>query len=415
MKAYLFGRLTPALEARRRLLRAVRPVERTERVAIGSAFGRVAAESLRAATAVPPFDRANWDGYAVRSVDLRAASRRHPILLRVVGEVFAEGRFPRRLRAGEAVAVATGAAMPAGADALEIFEESERHGDRLRLRRPVVPDARISPAGDDFPKGRTLATAGELLGPAAIGSLASSGVARVPVYARPIVAIVPNGNELRAPGARLRGGEIFESNTAALSAVLEAAGCHVITYAPVADDPRRIERTLAAALRKADLVIATGGSSVGERDHLPRIFPRLGRLLFHGVAVRPGKPTLAADAGGRLLLGLPGHPTSCLLNMHWMVLPALRRLARLPGPGWTEATARLQGGAAAMTPGLATVLPLRLDGERAWPTFRGSAATRSLAGANGFAVLPPGRRTVAAGARLTVYRLDPPLGAPGRG
>ncbi len=415
MRAHLFGKLTPALEARRRLLAAVRPVTAVESVPVTEAFGRVAARTARASVDVPAFSRAHWDGYALRSRDVREARSDRPVALRIVGEVFAEGGYSEALRPGEAVAVATGGAIPPGADALEIFEEVSRNGPRVLIRGPVPVGARISPPGSDFAKGTVLAPEGAPLTPAALGAVAASGVASVVVYARPVVAIVPNGNELRAPGSRLGRGEIHESNTAALAAVLEAAGCRPAPRAPVRDDPSSIESALRSALRTSALVLATGGSSVGERDYLPPVLPKLGRLLFHGVAVRPGKPTLAADADGTLVLGLPGHPASCLLNMHWLVLPVLRKLARLPGPGWSQRTVRLRGPVSATTPGLATVVPLRLRDGDAWSTFRGSAATRSLTTADAFSILPAGRARLASGTRIRACVLDPPLGSPGRG
>ena len=415
MEAHLFGRLTPALEARRLLLREVRPIERVEEVPVTEAFGRIAARPLRARHDVPAFPRATWDGYALRSRDVRGARPDRPVELVVVGEVFAETTYPGTVLPGTAVAVATGASLPRGADAVEIFEEVERRRSSVVLHAPVRSGARIAPAGSDLKRGAVLARAGERLGPASLGAIAASGLGTVAVYARPIVSIVPNGNELRRPGERAGPGQIFESNNASLAAVLHATGCEPRALPPVRDDASAIESALRRALRDSDLVIATGGSSVGERDHLPRLFPRIGRLLFHGVAVRPGKPTLAARCGDRLLVGLPGHPTSCLLNMHWLMLPVLRRLARQPGPGWTVEALPLRGAAAAPTPGLATVVPLRVRDRGAYPTFRGSSAIRSLQGANGFAILPPGTAEVRSGRRVRVHRLDPPLGEAGRG
>ncbi len=412
-EAHLFGRLTPALAARRALLRAVRPIDRTESAIVTEAFGRVAARAVRAPRNVPPFARATWDGYALRSADLRGASPSRPRELRVVGEVFAEGGFRGRVGPGEAVAIATGGAVPPGADAVEIFEEVVREGPTVRLHAPLRPGSRIAPVGDDLRRGELLVRPGEVLGPATLGAVAACGVPSLEVFARPIVAIVPNGNELRPPGSRARAGEIYESNNASLSAVVSGAGGVARPVPPVADDAKALERTLRAALRGADLVIATGGSSVGERDHLPTILPKLGELLFHGVAVRPGKPTLAARAGRKLVLGLPGHPTSCLLNMHWLVLPALRRLARLPGPGWTERTVRV---AASLPPAgrtMASVVPLRVHAGAVSSTFHGSSAIRSLRDAEAFAFLPPGHAAVPRGSRLTVFLLDPPLGRPG--
>ncbi len=415
MRAHLFGALTPALEARRRLLTAVRPIRRVESVAVDAALGRISSRTIRAPADVPSFARAHWDGYAVRARDVRGARAARPIALRIVGEVFAEGGYSSPLRSGEAVAVATGGAIPRGADAVAIFEDVTVEGGRVQLRAPVAVGARISPPGSDFEKGTVLADAGERLGPAALGAAAAAGLAKLSVYARPVVAVVPNGNELRPPGAALRRGAIHESNNAALSAVISGAGGIPAPRAPVRDDPHAIKAALRSALRTSDLVLATGGSSVGERDYLPQILPKLGRLLFHGVAVRPGKPTLAAEVGGKLVIGLPGHPASCLLNAHWMVLPVLRRLARLPGPGWTERRVRLAADVAGSGPGLATVVPLQIRGDRARSTFKGSAATRSLRGADGFAVLPAGSPGARAGASLRACLFDPPLGTAGRG
>jgi len=414
MEMHAFGRLTSVAVARRRLLAAARPIGRTESLRVETAFGRVAAQTVRAPFPVPSFSRTTWDGYAVRSADTLSAAPEQPVVLHIVGEVFAEQRYTKRLRAGETVAIATGGAIPRGADAVVIFEEVERRGATIRVHRPVNAGDRISTPGHDFPRGARLVERGEELTATALGTLAACGVPTVRVYARPVVAVIPNGNELLSPGDPPRAGMIFESNNATLAAVITASGAEARTGAPVRDDPRAIERALRRALRHADIVLATGGSSVGERDHLPRILPKLGTLLFHGIAVRAGKPTLAARAGSKLVIGLPGHPTSCLANMYWLVLPVLRKVGRRPGPGWTDGWAVLGSDAVAPSPGLATIVPLRFERGRAYTTFRGSSIITSLSGATAFALLPPGRRVVRAGQRIRVHHLLPPLGAVAR-
>jgi molybdopterin molybdotransferase len=414
MEMHAFGSLIPVRVAQRRLLRAIVPLERTESAPVVSAFDRVAAATVRAPIPVPAFARATWDGYALKSVETRAARPRSPVTLRVVGEVFAETTFGRPLGRGEAVAIATGAALPQGADAVVIFEEVEREGDRVRVPRFVRVGDRIARPGDDISRGTRLAHRGDLLGPADLGAIAACGVPTVRVYARPVVEVVPNGNELVVPGGRLRRGSIYESNNATLAATILAGGGIPRLNPPVPDDPRRIEGALRTAASRSDLVLATGGSSVGERDHLPRIFPRLGKLLFHGIAVRPGKPTLAVRAGRTVVVGLPGHPTSCLANMLWLVLPALRLLGRRPGPGWSEEWATLGAEAMAPSPVMSTVVPLAFRGNRVYSTFRGSSSIASLRGTTAFAILPPGRREARAGARIRVFRLDPPLGSRSR-
>lgn len=413
MEMHAFGRLTPVDVARRRLLAASRPIDRVEEVPVEESFGRVAAATVRAPFPVPSFARTTWDGYALRSSDTRAARPDRPVSLTVVGEVFAEEAYSGRLGPGEAVAIATGGAIPDGADGVVIFEEVERADATIRLLRPVARGDRIDRPGHDFSRGSALVRKGEEISAPGMGTLAACGVPMVPVFARPVVALLPNGNELLAPGSPPRPGRIFESNNAAVAAVVQAAGGIPRPSRSLPDDPEAIEEAIRRALETSDLVLATGGSSVGERDHLPRILPRLGTLLFHGIAVRAGKPTLAARVGDRLVVGLPGHPTSCLANMYWLVLPVLRRLAHRPGPGWREGWAVLGRDAMAPSPGLATVVPLRFERGRAYSTFRGSSIITSLSGATAFAMLPPGRKVVRAGARIRVHHLLPPLGPGG--
>jgi len=413
MEMHAFGRLTPVGVARRRLLEAARPVDRVERVRVEGAFQRVLAGDVRAPVPVPSFRRTTWDGYALRSRDTIGARKGQPAELRVVGEVFAEQTFPGVLHRGEAVAIATGGAVPSGADAVVIFEEVERKDRALRVFRPIPKGDRISPPGHDFPRGSLLAREGEELSAPALGAIAACGIPTVTVYARPRVAVLPNGNELLAPGERTRVGRIFESNNATIASVVLAAGGIPEVHPPIPDRAVRIERAIRSALATADLVLATGGSSVGERDHLPRILPKLGPLLFHGIAVRAGKPTLAVRSGRKLVVGMPGHPTSCLANMYWLILPVLRRLAHRPGPGWTDGWAVLGSDAAAPTPGLSTIVPLRFENGRAFTTYRGSSVITSLAGATAFALLPPGRRVVHRGEKVRVHFLDPPLGRGG--
>jgi molybdenum cofactor synthesis domain-containing protein len=389
-----FGRLLPLPTAQRRAWNAIAPIREREEVPLGEALGRVAAVAVRAPRDVPEFARATWDGYAVRSRDTQGASPAAPAVLRVMGDVFAEGRYRRALRAGEAVAIATGGALPQGADTVAIFEEADLRDGSISLTRPRAPKERVAEPGDDFPRGTILVRAGAVFDPAALGAVGAIGRGRVPVLRQPTVGLLPNGNELLPLGAPRRRGAIYEINNLTLGSIVRAAGCLPRPVPPVGDDEAGLTRAIRRGIASNDLLVVTGGSSVGEHDFLPAIFPRIGRLLFHGVAVRPGKPTLAAVVGGRLVLGMPGHPTSCLANGFWLLLPALRRLAGLPGPGWTDALVTLQGEIPVPNPKMTTVVPLHIERGRARPTFRDSSAITSLAGANGFVLLPPGSPVV---------------------
>lgn len=409
MRMRPFGRLIPMETAVRRTLAATRPVVGSEAVPLAGALGRVSDETVRARRPNPAFARATWDGYAIRAADTASASRRSPVSLTVVGEVFAEGRLDRPIRSGEAAAIATGGAMPAGADAVLIFEEAGRVGATVRATRRILKGDRVARPGDDFPKGTVLVRVGEPLDAARLGALGAAGRDSLRVRRRPVVTLVPNGNELRPLGAPLPRGAVHEINNLSLGALIASVGATVRAVPPVPDDPARLERTIRAAERSSDLVVVTGGSSVGEHDYLPGLFPKIGRLLYHGVAVRPGKPTLAARGPHSLLLGMPGHPTSCLSNGFWLLLPVVRRLAGLPGPGWIDGASVLAEPVRAPSPTMASVIPLRVASGKAYPTFRDSSAITSLSGANAYAVLAPGARRPRVGATLPVRRLLPPL------
>jgi molybdopterin molybdotransferase len=412
MKMRPFGHLLAAEVARDRLLAAVRPVRGTEALPLSAAIGRVAAREYRAPFQVPGFARATWDGYALRAAETRVARRGSPARFALVGEVHAEDTLGRPLAKGEAVAIATGGALPRGADSVIIFEETRVIGGQLIVSRRVSTGERVAEPGDDFLRGTRLVRRGEELTPAALGALAAVGRTDVRVYVRPTVTVIPNGNELVAPGGRLRRGQIFETNNTTLGSVITATGGTPKVVPPIEDDPAAIERAIRVALETSDLVLVTGGSSVGDHDYLPEIFPRLGRLLFHGIAVRPGKPTLAAVHRSKLVIGMPGHPTSCLSNGYWLLLPVLRRLAQRSGPGWVDMRVRIAEGYSVPTAGLSTVVPLAVERGLGRPTFHDSAAITSLSGANAFAFLPPGKSRLRRGETVTAHLLPAPISAP---
>ena len=412
MKMRPFGKLLPLEDAVRRVLSAARPVDRSGTLPLGDALGRVSAETYRAPFSVPRFSRATWDGYAFRSVETRKATRRHPTRFQVVGEVFADHGLTRPLRAREAVAIAAGGRLPPGADTMAIFEEVGRSGTEVTVPRFVRVGERVAITGADFRRGQVLVRRGEVLDPAAIGSLGAAGRTGIRVFSRPRVTVLPNGNELVVPGRMIQGNQIYETNNLTLGAIIRANGAISLGHPPLRDDPRSIERAVRNALASSDLVLLTGGSSVGEHDYAPDVLPRIGRVLFHGIAVRPGKPTIVAVRRGRLVIGMPGHPTSALSNSFWLLSPLLRRLGHLPGPGWTDGTCRLARPGDHPSPDLASVLPLRVAAGWGYPTYHGSHAVTGLRHVNAFAILPPGSRKLRRGQRLAVHLLPEPIGAP---
>jgi molybdopterin molybdotransferase len=412
MKMRPFGRLLSTDAALARLLAATAPVRRHERISVEEAVGRRIARTVVAPHSVPPFRRASWDGYAVQVESTRGATADHPVRLRLAGEVYAETPSRRRMAPGTAVAIATGGPLPPGADGVVIFEDVRLETGEVVVSAPVRAGDRIAEVGEDFRKGTRLAERDDLLTPPRLGALAAAGCPTVDVWSRPRVAILPNGNELRRPGERLTFGAIHESNNAALAALAQGFGAEVTTHAPVPDDEGAIEAVIRRAVRDVDLLLVTGGSSVGEHDYLPAIFPRLSPLLFHGIAVRPGKPTLAVRSGSALVIGMPGHPTSCLANGWWLVAPVLARLSHAPAVPWVDQAVVLTEPYQVPTSNFATVVPLEVRGNRARPTFRQSSSITSLVPANAYTLLPPHRTALRKGDVVAARLLPPPFAAP---
>ena len=288
----------------------------TRDVEIGSAFGRVLAEDARAAVDLPPFDSSAMDGYAVRSAD-------SPGELTVVDHSAAGHPAQAVLRDGQAVNISTGAVVPDGADAVIEVERVQEHGDVVVVER-VAEGANIRPRGGDVAAGSVVAQAGTRLGASHVGALAAAGVALVSTYERPRVAVLSTGSELRPPGESLAPGQIYESNSLLLAAQLRSAGIDAEVLGAVPDDEATLRRALERALQ-FDVVLTSGGVSVGPHDLLKRLFDELGvQRVFWGVAVRPGKPLFFGVRDRTLVFGLPGNPVSTLVGFELFVRTALR-------------------------------------------------------------------------------------------
>ena len=329
-----------------------------ELVPLSEAAGRVLSEPVVAMIDAPPADTSAMDGYAVRDADL-------PGRLRVVGEAFAGRGFEGSVEPGTAVRIFTGAPVPPGADRVIIQEVIEREGDDAIVAEPVGVARHIRPRASDFCVGETLLEAGRRLDPRALVAAAGADVAEVQVWRRPAVVILGTGDELAPPGqARHRPGAIPESVSLGVAAFVEEQGGHSLGTRRLADMLPAMERAAGEALAEADLIVVTGGASVGEKDFAKAMFAPHGlELLFSKVAIKPGKPVWLGRAQGRLVLGLPGNPTSAMVTARLLLAPlvaglaghsaalAWRRLALgapLPACGARETfhRARLVGGAA---------------------------------------------------------------------
>ena len=398
----IFGVLT-IQEAQSIVLAATRPLP-SEEVALADAHRRVLAEDVIAANDVPPFDNSAMDGYAVRGSGLTEFA--------VVGESRAGAPYDGEIGEGEAVVISTGAAVPAGAEAVvpvERVEKSTAVGDfsaRIVAAGAIHPGDHVRRSGEDQRAGTTVLHAGTRLGPAELGVAAGAGRAGVSVAQRPRVAIVATGDELVAPGEPLEPGQIHETNALSLAALAATQGATVTASLRAPDDHDATRDTLHSALENADVLIVSGGVSVGPHDHVKPALLELGvEERFWRVALRPGKPTWFGTRDGTLVFGLPGNPVSAQVTFLLFARPALQALQGNPAPA---KSLRLPlAAAAARHPDRDEALRVRItpDGLAETTGPQGSHQLLSLAGADGLAMIPQGDGELPAGTVVDVLLL----------
>jgi molybdopterin molybdotransferase len=387
-------------EAKRRLDAHVRPIERTERIRLAESAGRVAAATVTAPLDVPPFERSAMDGYAVVAADTAGASRPAPKRLRVVDRIFTGQVSRQTIASGVCAEIATGAPLPDGADAVVMVEETARRGGDVEIFAAVSAGQNVGRRGADMKVGDAVVSAGDVLTPSRVGALAAIGRDDVEVCAKPRVAILSTGNEVVDPGQPLPPGHIYDVNRFTLGAIVAAHGGAPETRRAAQDT---VEALVAAldACAGADLIVFSGGSSVGDRDLVVDAVAARGEMIFHGIAVRPGKPTAFAMVGGTPFFGMPGNPTSCLSNAYILLMPFLRATARLPvhEPRTIRAPLGRRIASAANRHQFYTV---RLRGGVAYPAFKGSGEITSLSQADGYIEIPADQSVIEEGASVTV-------------
>lgn len=356
------------------------------------ALGRVLAEDVIAKTDLPPFDRSAVDGYAVRAADTFGATPTRPRRVKVIGSLDVGSPPNFQVRKGEAVQIMTGAPMPLGADAVIMVEYTKKRDRWLDVYAPVTPGKNVSRRGEDVRAGEVVLRRGHQLRPQDVGMLASTETLRVRVMSRPKVAIIATGRELRPPGMRLRHGQVTDINSYSLAAAVESCGGVPKRLAIVPDDRRALERALKKALRN-DMVLISGGSSVGEHDIAPEVVASVGKLFFHGLTLRPGGPTAFGIVRGKPVFCLAGFPVATLVAFEMLVKPALWVMQGLP-PDWGNLRVRAKL-ASKITSSLGRfdVVRVRLwseAGELLAEPIRvtGSGVLSSMTRADGFVVVP---------------------------
>lgn len=399
----------PVAKAREFIARFLTPVTAVERLHLRAALGRVLAEDVVSPLDVPAHNNSAMDGYALRFADLKAAGDTR---LKIAGSAFAGVPFKGTAKAGECVRIMTGAVMPHGLDTIVMQEHVTLDGDHVSIGSGHKSGQHLRFAGEDLKTGQVALRRGLLLRPAEIGLIASLGVGEIAVYRRLRVAFFSTGDELRSIGTPLGEGQIYDSNRYTIHGMLSRLGCEVIDMGVVRDDPHLIEQAFATAAQAADVVITSGGVSVGEADFVKDLLDRLGEVVFWKIAMKPGRPLAYGRIGGAHFFGLPGNPVSVMVTFYQFVRDALLKLSgrdpvpplptfRVPcttplkkAPGRTE----FQRGV--LTQDAAGHWSVAVTGEQ------GSGILRSMCEANCFIILPTDQGNVGAGALVDVQVMD---------
>src|SRR5450631_317966 len=401
----------PVVAARELIRTFLTPVAAIERVHIRDALERVLATDIVSPFAVPGHDNSAMDGYAVRFSDLNPNGE---TTLRRAGESFAGKPWTGAIAAGECVRIFTGGVMPPGADSVVMQERTSEAADNVTIAQGALSKAGQNRrfAGEDLKAGQVVFRAGQRIHPAELGMMASLGIGEVGVYRKLRVAFFSTGDELKAIGTPLAAGEIYDSNRYTLYGMLTRLGCEIIDMGVVEDDPAKLERAFVTAGQSADVVITSGGVSVGEADYVKQLLDKLGEVLFWKIAMKPGRPLAYGKIGGAHFFGLPGSPVSVMVTFYQFVRDALlilqgqRDVAPLPTfkvtlsaptkkvPGRTEFQ---RGILAAGSDGTYSV---RTTGDQ------GSGILSSMSRANCFIILGPDTSNVAIGEMVDVQLLD---------
>jgi molybdenum cofactor synthesis domain-containing protein len=361
----------------------------------------VAAADVRSTIEVPPFARSLMDGYAVVSSDTQTATRQAPVRLKIVERLYT-GHSPRqRLVPSTCAEIATGAPLPEGADAVVMVEETSPAGtDRVDILAAAPAGQNIGRRAADISRGDVVVRQGDVLNPSRVGALAAVGCSQLEVYARPRVAVLSTGTEVVVPGVPLAGAQIYDVNRFTLGAVIAAHGGIADPHQPAQDTIDALHAALDRCMA-ADVIVFSGGSSVGERDLIVDLVAARGQMIFHGIAVKPGKPTAFALLEGIPFFGMPGNPTSCLSNAYILFAPYLRATARLPlfAPRIVRAPLAKR---IASPVGRHQFYTVRLIEGTAFPAFKGSGEITSLSQADGYIEIPADQNAIEEGTLVDV-------------
>ena len=376
-----------------------------EAVALGDAAARVLAAPVIAPIDVPAFDRSAMDGYALVGADTSGASEYNPLAFAVVGQAMPGHPHGASVAAGTAVRIMTGAAMPAGTDAVVPAEYAQESAGRVEIAQAVAPGKNVGLRGEDIRAGSETLAPGRVLRPQDLGLIASLGFAHATVRRRPRVRLIVTGNEIVSPGEPKGAHQIYDANSSMLRALVARDGGLVESFHKLADDAEALRAALTAP--GADVALLSGGSSVGTEDFAPRLVAELGELAIHGVAMRPSSPAGAGRIGGTLVFLLPGNPVSCLCAYDFFAGRAIRLLGGRPAAWPHRARTGVLARKIVSAIGRVDYCRVRMSGDEVEPlAISGAAILSSTTRADGFVIVPGESEGYAPGATVTVYLCD---------
>ncbi len=359
-----------------------------EQVSLDNALGRILGADLVAPIDVPHFQKSAMDGYAILSSDSFGASNTAPKNFKFAGAVLPGEIYARPVASGECVEIATGAPLPGNADAVVMVEYTERTNDHVVIYKPVAPGENVIRIGSDIKKGEPILAQGAYIAAPQIGVLAALGMTQINVFLKPKVAVLTTGTEIIKQGEKLEKGKVYDINSQTLSSAIRENRYDIINLGFVPDDPETIKEKIIEGIGKSDLVLLSGGSSLGSGDLIVEALTELGEILIHGIAVKPGKPTIIARIESKLVIGLPGHPMSCLSDFYILVLPVLRKMSGCRDKVVERRTNAVMTRKVASTIGRYEFLPVKIVQKEeiiyAEPVMKGSSAITNLAYADGF-------------------------------
>ena len=396
----LLGELTAYGSAIDTALKLCEPIIETEDIPVAGSTGRVIANAVTAPVDVPVTDRAAMDGYAVIAGDLSNSTEDDcSVQLEVLGRVLAGDLSTPVVQSGQCLEVATGSQLPVGADAVLPVEQTTCDGTQLTVLASVNHGDHVSVRGEDLREGDLIVDKDSVGSPSVAAALASIGASLITVRRKPRVLLVPNGDELVPLGGDIEPGQVYDSNSVALQALLESNGAIISRTPIVRDDPTALIEGVSAD--DIDLVVTLGGTSVGRHDLVVDVVEKMGEVLVHGVAIKPGKPVLIGRVGRVPILGLPGFPTSCLFTGYLFAEPMVRALSGLPLSHRSRVSALLST-TVNSPPGKRQFVSVQVNGKQAIPVYRASSTITSMSRANGWIEIPEETTELVAGEQVEV-------------